>query len=111
MEEQVQELPASSLVDQHPALEGLSVLQALQQLVAFRDNPWYTVLTNIMQQKADKGAAVVHNGFGVRTDILALFEREQVIGAAPAYLDFQKQSNRFLEELQATVKEQQTKSE
>lgn len=77
-------------------------------LTEFQSNPFYPFFVSILQSKADLAIISIVSGFTER-DLLSLIEREQVIGAATAYLEFAKASSSLKEDLALALTEQENK--
>lgn len=86
-------------------LSNLSLVEASAQLHAFQSSPFYSYFSGILQEQADAAVASIVGGFQVR-DRIAILEREQTIGAAPAYLKF----NQLVEETRTSLTNEITKT-
>lgn len=76
------------MFSQHPQISKLSSSEQLLQLNQFRTNPFYGYYVAILQAASDQTMLAICNGFVGERDNCAILEREQAIGAAPAYLKF-----------------------
>lgn len=92
------------LFSNHPALSSLSLADLSATLHNFQSNPFYSFFTGVLQENADAAMASIVGGFNVR-DKIAILEREQTIGAAPAYLKF----SQLVNEIRESLTEQLTK--
>jgi hypothetical protein len=81
------EAPPTELFKHHPVLSSLSLLELSAKLHEFQTNPFFSYLSGVLQETADQAIVSIISGFQVR-DRTAILEREQTIGAAPAYLKF-----------------------
>lgn len=98
-----------SLQDQfsnHPELSSLSLHEINLKLNDFRANPFYSYFSGLLQAQSDQAVEAIVSGFQVR-DRIAILEREQTIGAAPAFLKF----SQLVEELRERLAEQITKQQ
>ncbi len=89
-----------------PRLSNLSLVEAHTQLVAFQQSPFYEYFTKLLQIEADTAMVSIIAGFKER-DLITIFEREQVIGAAPTYLKFAQLSEGLKEDLQLALAQEQ----
>lgn len=90
---------------QHPVLSRLSLVEINALLHQFKSNPLYDYFVQLLQAEADRGMRLVTSGFQSR-DVVAILEREQIIGAAPSYLRFGQMVDTLSQELQTQIKEQ-----
>ena len=98
-----------SLQDQfktHPELSNLSLLSINAKLHEFRTNPFYSFFAGQLQALADEGMASIVSGFQIR-DRIAILEREQTIGAAPAFLKFSQLVETLRQDLTEQIAKQQ----
>lgn len=93
------------MFSQHPQISKLSCSEQLIQLNAFRNNIFYGYYVAILQAASDQTMLAVCNGFVGERDNCAILEREQAIGAAPAYLKFAQLVNEDLTSLQTKHKQ------
>jgi hypothetical protein len=76
------------MFSQHPQISKLSCSEQLYQLNQFRNNVFFSYYVSILQAASDQTMQAICNGFVGERDNCAILEREQAIGAAPAYLKF-----------------------
>lgn len=104
-EEYLNQSPLDQLKE-HPRLSSLSLAEAHRLLVEFQSSPYYEYFVALLQAKADAAIISVVSGFKER-DLLTLVEREQVIGASTAYLEFSKLSVNLKDDLAFALTEQE----
>jgi hypothetical protein len=83
------------------------LVEASRQLHEFTNNPFYSYFAGILQETSDSAVTAVVSGFQVR-DKIAILEREQTIGAAPAYLKFSQLVSDLREQLTEELTKQDT---
>lgn len=97
-----------SLLEQfhnHPELSNLSLLSLNAKLYEFTTSPFYSFFAGQLQALADEAMASIVSGFQTR-DRIAILEREQTIGAAPAYLKFSQLVAALRSDLQQQITKQ-----
>jgi hypothetical protein len=74
----------------HPLspLSALSSVDALSKLKDFVDNPFFKHYVDLLQNEADQVVGSIAEGLPSDGNLCSILNREQMIGAGPAFLKF-----------------------